>query len=401
MEEEIKGEGGCCRKSAEEVRKFGDAVVVDVDDLWVKSMETKLASKHCPPSHPFTICRVPTGIRRVDNDAYGPLIVSIGPYHRGSPSLLEMEEVKWSNLKKVSRRAGNDFNEYLKAMKEIEPRARGCYSGNIDMGANEFIEMMLLDGLFIIQFLTDFLLFQRIDKKDEDREPIYTIRGMLCRVCHDMLLLENQLPFFVLECLWKLTGHTWRFALWKCARDFICIHALPLEHEWRSPGRLRKIFDEVDGVYHLLHLVYLLLKPTCLTGTRSESMELEPNTGSTSESMEPTSKPPAFIKKMRTLSCLPPRCRDLFRSPSGQESQSMECNAKLKLPAVIKKMKICGLPFLSSRKSRNKPLEKAWPKWRAKLLHDYFGSPWSIISFLAATIVVILTIVQTCYAVFT
>ncbi|XXG54308.1 hypothetical protein AAC387_Pa03g2226 [Persea americana] len=218
---------------------------------------------------------------------------------------------------------------------------------------------MLLDGLLILfstrgnSFLSVILQLLNI----HEEEPIYTIRGMLCRVGHDMLLLENQLPFFVLERLWNLTVPVSRFDLWTSACTFILDYALPFQHEW-DLKLLRVIFHKEkkkeenpemineDGVHHLLHLVYLLLKPTSLTSTKkskpttgssSESTEpttgsisesMEPTTGSTYESMEPIAKHPAFIKKMKTLSFLPPRCRDCFRSPSAEESQSMECTAK-------------------------------------------------------------------------
>ncbi|XXG54305.1 hypothetical protein AAC387_Pa03g2224 [Persea americana] len=106
------------------------------------------------------MCEVPQDIRRVDSVANDPLAVSIGSYHRRKQSLLDMEQVKWRNLDAFRGRAGKDFNKYLKEMKKIEPRARRCYSGSIDMEAGEFIEMMLLDGLLIIEFFStsgDFL----------------------------------------------------------------------------------------------------------------------------------------------------------------------------------------------------------------------------------------------------
>ncbi|XXG54322.1 hypothetical protein AAC387_Pa03g2233 [Persea americana] len=358
------------RSHADEGGRHGNHdVVEDMDDLWVKQMEAKLASKfeQCQPPHPFTICKVPRDIGRVDDVAHDPLVVSIGPYHRGDESLLDMEQVKWRNLNAFRcRQDGKHFNEYLKAMKEIEPTARDCYSGDINMKADEFVEMMLLDGLFIIDLFSTrrnsllSLILRLLNIHEE--EPIYTIRGMLCRVGHDMLLLENQLPFFVLERLWNLTDQGSRFDLWTSACTFIRDYALPFQHEW-DLKLLPEITNE-DGVHHLLHLVYLLLKPTSLTSTKkskpttgssSESMgpttgsiseSMEPTTGSTSESMEPIAiKLLAFIKKMITLSFLPPRFRDCFRSPSGQESQSMECTAKL--PAVITEILRLLSPFKS------------------------------------------------------
>nr|CAD1841054.1 unnamed protein product [Ananas comosus var. bracteatus] len=41
-----------------------------------------------------------------------------------------------------------------------------------------------------------------------------------------------------------------------------------------------------------------------------------------------------------------------------------------------------------------------WPKWRAKLVRDYFSNPWTIISLIAAAVLLILTILQTVYTIY-
>lgn len=43
--------------------------------------------------------------------------------------------------------------------------------------------------------------------------------------------------------------------------------------------------------------------------------------------------------------------------------------------------------------------QKRWSRWRAKLVRDYFSSPWAILSLIAAIVVLILTFVQTTYTV--
>lgn len=43
---------------------------------------------------------------------------------------------------------------------------------------------------------------------------------------------------------------------------------------------------------------------------------------------------------------------------------------------------------------------KKWPKYRAKMARDYFSSPWAIICLIGATVTIILTAVQTFFAVF-
>ncbi|BFG27088.1 hypothetical protein CerSpe_133620 [Prunus speciosa] len=40
-----------------------------------------------------------------------------------------------------------------------------------------------------------------------------------------------------------------------------------------------------------------------------------------------------------------------------------------------------------------------WNKWREKLRRDYFSTPWAVISFIAAFILLVLTLVQTAYTI--
>ena len=51
-------------------------------------------------------------------------------------------------------------------------------------------------------------------------------------------------------------------------------------------------------------------------------------------------------------------------------------------------------------KEINQYCESTWPKLRATLVHDYFKNPWAIISFLAALLLLLLTITQTFFSSF-
>ncbi|KAJ1702132.1 hypothetical protein LUZ63_001911 [Rhynchospora breviuscula] len=42
--------------------------------------------------------------------------------------------------------------------------------------------------------------------------------------------------------------------------------------------------------------------------------------------------------------------------------------------------------------------ELTWHKYRARLMHDYFSNPWSVISVVAAIILLILSFLQTYYS---
>ncbi|VVA34120.1 PREDICTED: UPF0481 [Prunus dulcis] len=66
--------------------------------------------------------------------------------------------------------------------------------------------MMILDGCFVIELFRKFVVRQTSDEKHVDgNDPIFRMDCMFQYLCHDLLLLENQLPWFVLQHLYNLT----------------------------------------------------------------------------------------------------------------------------------------------------------------------------------------------------
>ncbi|CAL8989841.1 unnamed protein product [Prunus brigantina] len=66
--------------------------------------------------------------------------------------------------------------------------------------------MMILDGCFVIELFRNFVVRQTSDdqKHVDGNDPIFRMDCMFQYLCHDLLLLENQLPWFVLEHLYNL-----------------------------------------------------------------------------------------------------------------------------------------------------------------------------------------------------
>ncbi|KAM0960468.1 hypothetical protein ACFX2I_025409 [Malus domestica] len=60
--------------------------------------------------------------------------------------------------------------------------------------------MMVVDGCFIIQVIRACMM-----NKDSDPYGVLSLPGMLSRVQNDLFLLENQLPWKVVDCLFNLT----------------------------------------------------------------------------------------------------------------------------------------------------------------------------------------------------
>ncbi|OAY77167.1 UPF0481 protein [Ananas comosus] len=97
------------------------------------------------------ISKVPQHIYEFNSNAFKPIVMAIGPYHHGTRELLTMEKVKWNCLSYVlGLNRERDLENYVTAVEELALQVRNCYSGEITIENNKFIQMLLLDGCFIL-----------------------------------------------------------------------------------------------------------------------------------------------------------------------------------------------------------------------------------------------------------
>ncbi|KAF6151544.1 hypothetical protein GIB67_016356 [Kingdonia uniflora] len=149
------------------------------------------------------IYRIPRRLREAEKKAYVPQVVSLGPYHNGKKRLRDMDRHKWRSLYQVLRRTKHDIKVYFKSMKELEEKARACYEGPITLSSDEFVEMMVLDGCFILE------LFQGVAEGFKKlgysvNDPVFAMGGLMYSIQRDMIMLENQIPLFILDHLLNL-----------------------------------------------------------------------------------------------------------------------------------------------------------------------------------------------------
>ncbi|KAL5698007.1 hypothetical protein ACHQM5_029096 [Ranunculus cassubicifolius] len=158
------------------------------------------------PPWPTECCiyKVSVSLRRINESAYTPKVVSIGPLHHGSTKLQPMEAHKRRYLNLLLRQNSNITLEGLvQVVRGLEERARNCYEEEFTRHLNrdQFVEIMLLDSCFILTF---FHLWSGVYARDE-HDPMFTVSQLGDHVYMDILLLENQLPFFILEQLYLFT----------------------------------------------------------------------------------------------------------------------------------------------------------------------------------------------------
>ncbi|XXG72863.1 hypothetical protein AAC387_Pa07g1865 [Persea americana] len=187
----------------------GASVTVEIGDLdreRATSIKERLRIELGRPKESSTrfscsIYRVPHFLRQYNEKVYDPQVVSIGPFHyeKRKNQLRDMEEHKWRNLQDIiSRNGAVSLETYLAVLYKLEEKARKCYSEVIPLDSNSFVEMMLLDACFIIEF------FRKSDSRDSEDDGIFRMEGLEEAIICDLLMLENQIPFFILHRLFDL-----------------------------------------------------------------------------------------------------------------------------------------------------------------------------------------------------
>ncbi|KAF8110806.1 hypothetical protein N665_0079s0118 [Sinapis alba] len=172
------------------------------------------------PSNTDLCCiyRVPNCLRRVSPEAYTPQSVLIGPLHhslklqalksRGDITnaklmdYLNMEEHKKFYLREFEKRlqGKKTIDGFKRVIKEDEDMIRASYlESTAWIKSREFVEIILHDSVFILEFM----LRLSVTGNEKIGDPLIDEPCLAQEINRDFILLENQIPFFILE---KLFG---------------------------------------------------------------------------------------------------------------------------------------------------------------------------------------------------
>ncbi|KAL3504633.1 hypothetical protein ACH5RR_034474 [Cinchona calisaya] len=402
-------------------------------------------------------------LRSQNEEAYEPQVLSIGPYHRGKSNLKKLENHKLGYLQELlDRKKEKSLDEYINALKELKDRARKCYAEEIRLSGDEFVEMMCLDGCFIIQFLRKWIDVQlRVD------DPIFQMSWLPYNILRDLILFENQIPFFILAELFdlaKVEGENLiNLALQLCSplmsfygptlnyktisQDEV-IHLLDLLHKgWcysysatldpkeydpcncKNDSRLEYIksitelqqsgikfaTEDNDKSKSWLHISFKdgkIMIPPMTVSHRTESvfrnliayeqyyMARQSHNHSHSHShrryvtdyamfMDLLINSPMDVENLR-------HCQ-IFKIRLGDDEVVSNMFNRLIREISLNDQMFC---YLEVFKEVNKYSSRRRNIWRAHLMRNYFSTPWAIISFLAAVILLFLTSVQTIFSIY-
>ncbi|KAI4379358.1 hypothetical protein MLD38_005669 [Melastoma candidum] len=75
--------------------------------------------------------------------------------------------------------------------------SRSCCSEEFeDSSSDEFVQMMVLDGVFVVELLRLYHKGTQVEMGTPVKEPIFATRWMLPNITRDLIMFENQLPMF-------------------------------------------------------------------------------------------------------------------------------------------------------------------------------------------------------------
>ncbi|KAF0893660.1 hypothetical protein E2562_028067 [Oryza meyeriana var. granulata] len=150
------------------------------------------------------IQKVPAFLRSIENAdrLFTPDIVAIGPCHRDNSNLQGMEAIKKMAAMEFCCSSQHKLRVFYHNVRMVAAHARACYAHDLsEIGDDEFADMMFYDGCFLLQFM-------KIMARDRGPPVHWTMprlsENMVRRISRDILLVENQVPWVVLEALMSL-----------------------------------------------------------------------------------------------------------------------------------------------------------------------------------------------------
>ncbi|EAY74303.1 hypothetical protein OsI_02192 [Oryza sativa Indica Group] len=401
----------------------------------------------------FTIFRVPAFLRESSRTSYEPRLVSIGPYYHGAAALRAMEDHKWRYLHDLlSRRAGDSTpvptaSALIAEVRSLEAKARACYSEDpVDLSSDDFVQMLLLDGCFILEFF--FKLANQL------RDKLCDVGWGLTFVLSDLLLMENQIPLFVLERLYAtVAGERGS----KLSLLNLLIEYIGSEDDEPITRPTSNVDWEVNHILHLYYEIFVPKRtpppspPPGSHNTRAPrvipcAVEMSEAGVTFAVRQNPETDYDVVFDARRGVMEIPTILIDDAKTPlltnliafeqsQGQDQQLLLSSyvalmgqlivtardvALLRRRGVLENklandddaarffnhLGDCGAvnhdshAFVGLYKDVDRYCGTWWRRRTAALRRDYFASPWSAISFVAAAVAVVLAVMQTYFTMF-
>ncbi|KAJ0807512.1 hypothetical protein HanOQP8_Chr00c024g0717351 [Helianthus annuus] len=460
--------------------ELGDPVVIQKSVQGV-SKRLKLHENNDANQFSPSIYMAPRMLRDLSTSSFSPREVSIGPLHREDENVQAFEWQKETYVIKLMSRIRSPQEEILNScMQKVYDsmeQIKACY-GYIQMMTRDddnikFAERMVMDACFILEFTLQISESQvesyrgsesQVESYRGSESQVESHRGYMLpdqTIIYDLVLLENQIPSFVLNEIYQCTVLKFKQDAGSLI-DFI--HPLlNLLNIFKNNINTENI--SVSNTDHILSLLHQCYKPksnmddgdgseirsTFLTSTMPSALGLH-NAG---VHLKPSQNPTWLMEmevKLPRFPCFPWCCDKptlqmpvldvhdftelVLRNLIAYEHRSRTHNyitsyayamdmlvntqqdvAKLvdsrvlvnsmgsneeatkMINNICKEVPQVHFFYGENFEKLNKYCHGYWPEKMAWLKTTYFSSPWSLIALGVGTILFVLTVVQTIYTI--
>ncbi|KAF5821898.1 hypothetical protein HanXRQr2_Chr01g0020191 [Helianthus annuus] len=390
----------------------------------------------------------PRTLRDMSPSSFNPQVVSIGPLHREDENVQAFEVRKTSYLIGLMRRANSPQEEILKLCVEkvyaSMEQIKACYVWKKAYSDAEIADMMIMDACFILEFL-----FRYSNDQIAFEEGISQLSVILI----DLILLENQIPFFILDEIFQCTvlefspNASLLILIYPVLAylnifteginmDNISVnnthHILSLLHQcYKPPDNIITTTDPITTIPSVVNLDRAGVNfkpnkdPTWLMGMEVEAYMFPCFFGSLSK---PTLRIPvlkmddsteivlrnliAYEQSGRThgyvtsyalaMDMLVDTQEDVAKLvDSGVLVNTIGSNdeAANMINSICKGTLLLDFFYKEQWVKLNKYCDAYWPKNIANMKRTYFNSPWNMIALVAGTILFAVTVVQTIFTI--
>ncbi|XP_062232799.1 UPF0481 protein At3g47200-like [Phragmites australis] len=361
----------------------------------------------------------------------------------------------------------------LDALKSVQPRIRASYPRNIEdrCDVGDMVLTMLLDGCFILHRLLKYARIARREaaasapaaargrndeeeEEDDDWTQVFGRCWVWSFITCDLLLLENQIPFFVVQKLFEQLRTDPDET-----SDVLVAGALRLFRSLR-PQMLHSSRIACRDVHHLLHLFYLSVgKLAAAPGVPRQHIELpselpqwvpcakeleeagvkfRARQGATSFLDVEFHGGVLEIPTLQLYDYSEPLLRNLIAfeqtypfTPGHVTAYAIFMDCLVSSPEDMRLLQLSGVLVNQMNGARNRDAagffgrlcheahlaadrnylagvitgvnkyqRARWPRWRAALVRNYFSNPWVVTSLAAAVLLLVLTMLQSFFAVY-
>ncbi|XP_038708580.1 UPF0481 protein At3g47200-like [Tripterygium wilfordii] len=408
---------------------------------WLSDIEKGLRAT-TRASSSWSICKVPMNVRSVNEDAYTPHIVSIGPIHHQDKKLSPMEYHKRQYLISLFTRMQDPssmLNGCLATVIALEEDVRACYVEPIPYDQYELVKILLHDAGFMIEL---FFRYSEMGLKVQV-DPIFTTSWMISTLQRDLTLLENQIPLFVLKSVFERIAPSSAAGL--PTLEELALQFFKSTLNISEEAFLTKCRQKGNHLLHLLHNCYLPSNPIdsrsklgawefihSATSLRQAGVVFQKNTTNDLFDLQfhnGTFKiPPLRIhgstdtlfrnlvafeqchqdnkQYITSYIMLMDRLIDTTNDVELLQQKRIIDNAlgggddvSNMLNNICKQIVLKEFYFAGLCNQINAYTKSPWHRYKATLRRDYFKNPWSIMSFVAAVLLIVLTLLQTLYSV--